>query len=342
MTAIRPKAERAAGLIAAGLLLALTGCAAAPPPAPPPAPAAAFQDDAPRVHGDFKIVTARAGDTLASLAASHLAHPSRAWMIADFNDIAEVMPGQEVVIPPADFRRGGIYPQGYQVVPVLTYHNFSRKKAAKMIVPEARFEAQMKHLKENGFQTVTLGELCDFIELKVPLPPKAVVITVDDGWRMFHDIAYPILKKYGFRATLFLYTDFVGAGKAVTWDQVKEMAANGIEIHNHTRSHRSLAKANVGESFEVYFRQLEEEVAGGEEKLRQNAGIESRFLAYPYGDTNDLVVELLRKRGYRGAFTVVRGSNPFFVDSFRINRTVIYGDYDLAKFQANLTVWQKY
>jgi peptidoglycan/xylan/chitin deacetylase (PgdA/CDA1 family) len=307
----------------------------------PSAPAAGDEVSRALEFGEFKIITAQPGDTLSSLAARHLNDPSKAWLIADFNDLSAAAPGQKLVIPPADFRRGGVYPTGYQVVPILTYHNFSKRKVAKMIVPERRFEAQMRYLKENGFNTITLDELSDFIELKDTIPPKSVVITVDDGWRPFYDIAYPILKKYGLKATLFLYTDFVGGGKAVTWDQVKEMAANGIEIHNHTKSHRNLTKIKKKESFEKYFRQVEKEVMVGEQRLKQNAGIESRYLAYPYGDTNDLVVTLLKKRGYRAAFTVTRGSIPFYVDNYRINRSVIYGDYDLAKFQANLAVFQR-
>jgi peptidoglycan/xylan/chitin deacetylase (PgdA/CDA1 family) len=328
-------------LVIAGLLGTLAGCAASTGTKGPLAPSVAVQGDQALVFGEYRIVTVQPGDTLSSLAARHLDDPAKAWLIADFNDLSEVSHGQRLVIPPADFRLGGIYPQGYQVVPVLTYHNFSRKKAAKMIVPEARFEAQMRYLKENGYRTITLDELCDFIEFKDTIPPKSVVITVDDGWRPFYEIAYPILKKYGFKATLFLYTDFVGGGKAVTWDQVKEMAANGIEIHNHTKSHRNLTKVKKGENFEDYFRQVEKEILTAEERLKRFAAIETHYLAYPYGDTNDLVAAFLKKRGYRAGFTVTRGSNPFYADNYRVSRTVIYGDYDMAEFQANLAVFQK-
>jgi len=327
----------AIGIVAAFLLLTLAGCATTTPTAP-----VVQKPQTELVYEDMRLVTVQPGETLESLAAKYLNDPSRAWLIADFNDIQSASEGQRVVIPPPDYRLGGIYPEGYQVVPVLTYHNFSNKKAAKMVVPRDRFEAQMKYLKDNGYQTITLDELFDFVELKAQIPPKAIVITVDDGWRPFYEIAYPILKKYNLKATLFLYTDFVGGGKAVKWEMVREMMQHGIEVQNHTKSHRNLTKIKDKETFEQYFAAVEREIDTGEEKLKKNLDISPRFLAYPYGDTNDLVVEMLKKRGYRAAFTVVRGGNPFYLDNYRLNRTVIYGDYDLKKFEANVAVRTRY
>ena len=66
------------------------------------------------------------------------------------------------------------------------------------------------------------------------------------------------------------------------------------------------------------------------------------YLAYPYGGTNHLVVALLRKLGYRAAFTVERGSNPFFVDRFRMYRSMIYGEYDLHDFEENLKAFNRF
>ena len=178
------RSKTVSGLIVLCLLLALSGCVTTGQKSQ--ATPAAVQPDGDLEYGGIRIVNARSGDTLQSLAGLHLKDPSKAWLIADFNDITSVVPGQKIVIPPPDFRLGGIYPDGYQVVPILTYHNFSKKKVAKMIVPQARFEEQMKFLKDNGYQTITLDELFDFIEFKSPIPRKSVIITVDDGWRPFY------------------------------------------------------------------------------------------------------------------------------------------------------------
>lgn len=73
--------------------------------------------------------------------------------------------------------------------------------------------------------------------------------------------------------------------------------------------------------------------------IKKKLNREAKYLAYPYGDTNSLVNELLKKQGYQGAFTIRRGSNPFFIHHYRVNRSMIYGDFDLNQFEKNLTVF---
>ena len=85
----------------------------------------------------------------------------------------------------------------------------------------------MEYLARNGYRVIPLAQLARFLDGKEPLPRKSVVITIDDGYRSTYEIAYPILKKYGFPATVFLYSDFVGAADAMTWAQMKEMVALG-------------------------------------------------------------------------------------------------------------------
>ena len=71
-------------------------------------------------------------------------------------------------------------------------------------------------------------------------------------------------------------------------------------------------------------------------------GKDIKYLSYPAGETNHLVIELVRKDGYLGAFTVKRGGSPFFVSNYRINRSMIYGDFDLTQFEKNLTVFSEW
>ena len=93
---------------------------------------------------EFVAVVVRPGETLASLAATWLRDPSRAWEIAEYNGIAAAAPGQELVIPLRPFRRGGLTPERYQTVPVLVYHQFAEKSTNKMTVSREAFEAQMR------------------------------------------------------------------------------------------------------------------------------------------------------------------------------------------------------
>lgn len=291
-----------------------------------------------RTFPGFVAVITDRHDTFTSLAAEYLNDPSKGWLISEFNDLEALAPGQELIIPLTPQPRELVTPKGYQTVPIIAYHNFSRTSNARMTVSAVAFDAQMKYLKDHGFHVISLETFFAFLNNTNRIPRKSIVITIDDGWRGTYEVAYPILKKYGYPATLFLYTDLItGSRKTLSWAQTREMQANGIDIQNHTKSHRNLAAAKAGESFAEYFAALEDELTLSAQKIKKKLGVEVRYLAYPYGETTPLVIALLQKLGYRGAFTVTRGSNSFFVDRYRIARSVIYGDMDMAAFADNLT-----
>ena len=314
-------------------LLFLTACATTTPKASTISKA--------RFYDDFIVVKATAEDTLSSLAAEYLNEPNKDWLIAAFNDIKTLNPGQELIIPLSLFNKGGLKADGYQTGPVLVYHNFSKNKPGKMTVTKDAFKAQMKYLKENGYHVITLDQFLDFIDYQEQIPEKSVAITFDDGWHSIYEIAYPILKKYGFPATLFLYTDFIGGRKAMSWKQVKELSENGFDIQCQSRTHRNLTSPEEKESFKEYFDSLEMEISYPKKLIKRKLNKECSYLAYPYGKTNNLVIAILKKHGYRAAFTVKRESNPLFVDKYRIHRSVIYGKYDLERFKKNLSVFHK-
>ena len=293
------------------------------------------------VYDDFILVKAESKDTLSSLAEKYLNDRSKGWIIAEFNSTKTVNPGQELIVPLRPFRKGGLRTYGYQTVPILAYHNFSKSSANKMVVSESAFEEQMKFLKENGYSVITLDQLLDFLDFKEQIPEKSVVITIDDGWKSNIDITFPILKKYGFPATLFVYTDFIGGKKALTWKQIKKLEEDGFDIQCHTKTHRNLTKLKREEPFNEYFRSLQIEISQPKRVIKSKLNKECIYLAYPYGTTNNLVIALLKRHGYRAAFTVNRGGNPLFVDNYRINRSVIYGEYNLAEFKKNLVTLKK-
>ena len=293
-----------------------------------------------RINNDFIIVKATAKDTLSSLAAQYLNDPAKDWLIAEFNHIKTLSAGQELIIPLFPFNKGGLKSGGYQTVPVLVYYSFSKNKPGKTPVTQDDFKAQMKYLKENGYNVITLDQLLDFLDYKEQIPEKSVVITFDDGWRSIYNIAFPIMKEYGFPATLFIYTDFIGGGKAISWKQVKKLSENGFDIQCKTKTHRNLAAKKKKESFKKYFKSLEMEISYPKKLIKKKLNKECKYQAYPYGKTNNLVIAMLKKHGYRAAFTVERESNPFFADNYRIHRSAIYGKYDIEKFKKILSVFQ--
>ncbi len=293
-----------------------------------------------RINDDFIIVKATAKDTLSSLAAEYLNDPSKGWLIAEFNHIKSLTSGQELCIPLFPFNKGGLKSGGFQTVPVLAYYSFSKNKPSKISITQDDFKAQMKYLKENGYHVITLDQLLSFFDYQEQVPEKSVAITFDDGWISVYDIAFPILKKYGFPATIFIYTDFIGGGKAMSWKQIKELSEAGFDIQCQTKTHRNLTVLREKESFREYFKSLEMEISYPKKVIKKKLNKECEYLAYPYGKTNNLVIAMLKKHGYRAAFTVDKKSNPFFIDKYKINRSAIYGEYDIEKFKKKLSVFQ--
>jgi peptidoglycan/xylan/chitin deacetylase (PgdA/CDA1 family) len=295
-----------------------------------------------RTFPEFVAVIAREGDSFSSLSEKYLHDPSFDWLIAEFNELDDLAPGRPLIVPLGPPNKGGLASTGYQTVPVLCYHQFSLGGATKMTVTQAAFEAQMQLLKEKGYRVITLDQLFDFLEFKSQIPRKSVVITIDDGWRNAYDIAYPILKKYGYPWTLFIYTDqIVGSAKTLSWDLIKEMASNGMDPQCHTKTHRNLTVVDKKESFRSYFDALVKEVSDSSALIKKRLDRDVKYLAYPFGETNRLVIEVLKKNGFRGALTVKRGGNPFFIHDFIVNRSMIYGELDLSQFEKNLAIFSE-
>lgn len=318
------------------------GCAAPQMPPPKAIPPERVRPVERPVSGMFVAITVKQGDTFSSLAESLLGDPRMGWLISDFNGTNTLTPGQELIVPLGPYERGGIYLEGYQTVPVLSYHKFSNDKRDKMTVTTEDFEKQMRFLKDNGYSVITMDQLFDFLEFSTQIPKKSVVITIDDGWRSAYEFAFPILKKYGYPATLFIYTDLItGSKKTLNWDMIREMSENGLDIQCHTKTHRNLTEIGKGEPFSEYFKTIVKELTDSARIIKAKVNRECRYLAYPYGETNSLVNALLKKHGYRGGFTVKRGGNPSFLSNFTLYRSMIYGEMDLKQFESNLEVFTR-
>jgi peptidoglycan/xylan/chitin deacetylase (PgdA/CDA1 family) len=288
---------------------------------------------------DFVVVLAQNGDDLKSLAERYLGDSRKAWWIAEFNGIFSVQPGQEVVIPLRARNPVGVYNAGIQTVPILTYHRLGQTRS-RLVVSPAAFEAQMQYLAGNGYHVIPLRQLTGFLQGVEPLPRKTVVITLDDAYRSTYEIAYPLLKKHGFPATVFLYSDFVGAADAMTWPQMQELASSGlVDIQPHSKSHGNLALRLPGETDAQYHGRLRKEIEAPILAIRARLATEIYGYAFPYGDTNQDITEQLVREGIPLGLTVTPGGNGFFANPFMLRRTMIYGEDDLEAFKSKLAVF---
>jgi peptidoglycan/xylan/chitin deacetylase (PgdA/CDA1 family) len=336
---------RGRALVVGGLALLLGACAtAAPEPAPPgaarpsarPGPRpAAYESE------DFVVTFAQPGDTPETLAARYLGGPDRAWMIEDYTGLQAFSPGQEVVIPRRPWNPAGVTPGGYQIVPILTYHNLGEQAKGRLVLAAASFREQMQYLKTNGYRVVSLADFVEFARLGRQLPQRAVVLTFDDGYRSFKDYAYPVLRDLGFTATLFIYTDWVGAGRgALSWNDLRELSAAGFDIQAHTKTHADLRRAH-GETDAQYARRMHAELELPQELFNKNLGRRSQILAYPYGRWEEGLLPKVKEYGYIAAFSVRRQGNASFVRPLAAHRSQIYSEMTLDDFVKNLNVFQE-
>jgi len=206
-------------------------------------------------------------------------------------------------------------------VPVLMYHHILSKDSF-IATGIKNFEKQMRFISQN-YKTLTSKEFAEFKKGKKSLD-KNVFITFDDGWRDNLEFAYPILKKYNLKATLFIITGWIDEATKkeyhfierkhneckkivkeraneviLNWKQVEDMQ-DVFDIHSHTHFHRDDYFGKIS---------LEEELVLSKERIKQKLGFESNHLCWPRGIYNENDIKLAKKIGYEVLYTTKRGIN---------------------------------
>jgi peptidoglycan/xylan/chitin deacetylase (PgdA/CDA1 family) len=297
------------------LILVIAGCAGTGTIIPFSTPPDVYRSSERVLH------RVKPGETPETLADRYLGDKTLAWMIEEANPEGRFAIGRLVVIPLVRHNRGGVSKNGYQTVPILCYHRFATSCESPLCMPAAVFERQLRYLKNKGFRSIGPKALADFLDYRRPLPAKSVMITVDDGYRSVYTVAYPLLKKYGFTATLFIYTNYVGvSSQAITWDQLRELKRAGFYIGSHSVAHSDLSKRQAGENQQAYLDRLRLEIFRSKQILDQKLGQDTLIFSYPFGRRNQTVVSLSRQAGYKLGVTVDRGGNAFFTDPYLIRR----------------------
>lgn len=290
---------------------------------------------------DYTVIRIHKSETAEDLAERFLKDRNKAWVIEDANRGVPFSRGSFIVIPHRKEGKGGLRSEGYQKVPVLCYHQLAQRCESALCVTSSLFEEQMRYLKRNGYRVISLAELADFLAYRQPLPNNAVIINLDDGYRSTYEIAYPILRKYGFTACLFIYTDFIGAStNSMTWDQLQEMKGNGFEIGSHSLSHCDLTKRWQGEDEEHYNGRIRKELLQSKQIIDAKLNQNTKYFAFPYGAYDHRVLSLCEEAGYTLGLSVNRGGNPFFSDPLALRRDQIMGK-DMESFVQSLDTFRE-
>jgi peptidoglycan/xylan/chitin deacetylase (PgdA/CDA1 family) len=283
------------------------------------------------------LVTARRGDTPASIAQRYLNDASKAWMIVEYNGIAAYSGGDPVLVPVTPFQLGGLTPDGYQTVPVLAYADIGESNGQARQVSWSVFNQQMHWLKTEGFMAITPNQLTEFMKFSGQLPRRSVLITFDTASLSLYRIGIPILRELGFTATVFVATDGVGGKDAMTWNQIIQLNKDGFTIGCGGRSGQSLTRRTRGQASKTDFNAIESELRLARQAIEVHLDEACLFLAYPQGDTNSLLSAMAAKLGFAAAFTRRSGDNPFFTDRYGIHRTPISHGMNIEQFSQRLT-----
>jgi len=268
---------------------------------------------------------------------------------------AEAQPAKQVTAtesqPPDPITLGFLNEEGYQIVPVMVYHDINKDAQRSTDVSVNDFYEQMQYLYDNGYATITAQEFYDSLTLKAKIPAKSVILTFDDGYKSISNEVYNILKKFNFHAVLFIYTDAIvnHYGAYMTWDEIKQVSQDVFEIQAHSKTHAAdIPWQRPEETEKEYLDRLDKELLFPKKILEEKTGKPVEFLAYPYGSYSDQLINLLRdKYKYKGAFTVIGagvgegadskdtvafGSNSFFTDPFKIRRIQILKKTSFSDF----------
>jgi peptidoglycan/xylan/chitin deacetylase (PgdA/CDA1 family) len=206
---------------------------------------------------------------------------------------------------------------------VLNYHKIDNKDISLSVLPED-FDQQMKYLSDNGYHTITPDDLYASLAGEKELPEKPVLITFDDGYEDNYQNAYPILKKYDMKATIFVISGFLDVyPNYLTWDQAREMDQNGINIESHTVDHKSMTDLTDDE--------LRAELVDSKKKIEKELGHEIHFMAYPTGTYNLHIASLVKDAGYQAAFTIKYGNVDKNSNIYALERVPVFHTKDTNK-----------
>lgn len=243
-------------------------------------------------------------------------------------------------------------------VPIIMYHSMLRESArtGPYVVTPDSFESDLRYLNENGYTTIVMQDLIDYVYDNQPLPPKPVMLTFDDGFYNNYLYAFPLLKKYNCKMVLSpigRYTDQYSEEKDdhanysyVTWDQINEMRHSGlVEIQNHSydmhasdKSHRKGALRAAGESVEQYRQALTDDVMKMQRRVEEMTGYTPTTFTYPFGAVSQEALPILRELGFKATLLCESRTNRITRDPeclFGLGRYLRPGGVDTVNFFTN-------
>jgi len=191
----------------------------------------------------------------------------------------------------------------------------------------------MRYLYVQKIPVIPLAALLDHFEKKTPLPERSVVITIDDGYKTAKDVAWPILARYHFPFTLYVYTHAISRLPAsLKWNDLRAMAAFGVDIQSHSVHHPLLTHPGKPMTRKDYRAWVDEELVQSKRKIEDELHQPVTSIAYPYGGYDELIVEKTGRAGYKMALTCDDGDVTSTTNPLLLNRRLVFRQTSLKSF----------
>jgi len=183
-----------------------------------------------------------------------------------------------------------------------------------------QFETHLAYLRQAGYETISMSQLAFALSGHTELPPNPIIITFDDGYRDNYENAFPLLRKYGYTSTFFVFTQVIDENNVrfLTWDMVKEMHQAGMEFGSHSYSHPDMVGKN--DAYQIF------EVLASKEAIEERTGELTRFFAYPSGRYDELTIRVLQSAHFWGAVTTQWGAEQTYDNRFEMPRIRVRGN----------------
>lgn len=246
----------------------------------------------------------------------------------------------------------------YIKVPIIMYHSILKDPARsnKYTITPAVLEEDLKYIKANGYETITISDLISYVYADKPLPPKPIILTFDDGHYNNYGYLYPLLEKYDMKAVISIvgsYTDkFSETNEAnlnysyLRWKDINELISSGrIEFQNHTynlhdNTHGRIgAKKKKGESDDEYKKILEEDINKLQNEFKENTGYVPTCFTYPFGGISNSSLDIIKELGFKASLSCEEGINKITKNP---NSLYLLKRYNRPSYVSTYNIFKKF
>lgn len=201
------------------------------------------------------------------------------------------------------------------------YHRFGDSRYPSTNISAEIFAQQLAYLKQQNYQVLSLGEVVRRLTTGEPLPEQAAALCVDDAFVSFGAVAMPLLREYGYPVSLFVNTDAVGKPGYLSWDEIKALSDEGVEIGNHTATHAYLVEKRKNEDFAAWRKRIIADISRSQRQFKKHLGFAPSLFVYPYGEYSPEVIKIVKELGFVAAFAqqsgvIYAGHNLFTLPRF--------------------------